>query len=485
MTARAESKSAIERLFCGPLGGLLLRPWYDRLALAAIAGHFCPLSRAWAAALQAQGEVEAFLDAFPPDTPWRARGARLAPWRARGARLAPWPRAGIARALARIEARRLAFDRAEGEWHQAFFGAGSGADDLAAIERRRLASAHALMAARGAFFALNRRRRFPAVAWAIAPEAAVEARHGSRLGDLDRAYPAPAPALAPAMVESRAAAIGEEDTLWLRFASPAPAGAGAGDGADTAWARVICGRGRKPRATVIFAHGIAMETDHWRGLSALPRALAQADIALIRPEGPGHGRRRAPGRYGGEAVLAEGVAGLIDYMHAHVVELGLLVAWARARFGGPVAIGGVSLGALTAQVAACAASHWPAEMRPDALLLVATTGALDGAALDGSLARRLGTPEALAAHGWTPAKVGRFLPLVEPQGPPACGPDNTVMLLGGADDVTPFAGGMALARRWGVAGDNLAIRRQGHFTVSLGLYCADGPWRRLAEILLA
>ncbi len=60
-------------------------------------------------------------------------------------------------------------------------------------------------------------------------------------------------------------------------------------------------------------------------------------IRVIRPEGPWHGRRRLPGTYGGEPVLARGPGGLLDYFHAHVIELGRLVAWARATRGGPVA----------------------------------------------------------------------------------------------------------------------------------------------------
>lgn len=81
-------------------------------------------------------------------------------------------------------------------------------------------------------------------------------------------------------------------------------------------------------------------------------ALVKAGVRVIRPEGPWHGRRRLSGTYGGEPVLARGPGGLLDYFHAHVIELGRLVAWARATRGGPVAIGGVSLGALTAQLAA-------------------------------------------------------------------------------------------------------------------------------------
>lgn len=58
------------------------------------------------------------------------------------------------------------------------------------------------------------------------------------------------------------------------------------------------------------------------------------------------------------------------------------------------------------------------------------------------------------------------------------------MLLGAADDLTPYAGGLALARRWGVSSENLFRRRQGHFSVSLGLARDAAPLARIRRALL-
>ena len=44
----------------GGLGNLLLRPWFDRLALGWVSRLYFPLSRAWAAATAADGELERF-----------------------------------------------------------------------------------------------------------------------------------------------------------------------------------------------------------------------------------------------------------------------------------------------------------------------------------------------------------------------------------------------------------------------------------------
>ena len=57
------------------------------------------------------------------------------------------------------------------------------------------------------------------------------------------------------------------------------------------------------------------------------------------------------------------------------------------------------------------------------------------------------------------------------------------MLLGERDDLTPYAGGLALAEAWGLPPENLFTRRQGHFTAALGLASDDKPLRRFEKIL--
>src|SRR3546814_1645594 len=72
---------------------------------------------------------------------------------------------------------------------------------------------------------------------------------------------------------------------------------------------------------------------------------------------PWHGRRRPEGWFGGEPVLGRAPLSLLDFFHAAPIEAGLWVAKAREMFGGPVALGGVSLGALVAETAAAARSE--------------------------------------------------------------------------------------------------------------------------------
>jgi len=196
-----------------------------------------------------------------------------------------------------------------------------------------------------------------------------------------------------------------------------------------------------------------------------------------------HGRRRLPGHWAGEPILSRGPLGLIEHFQAWLAEVGALIAWARGGEGGEVAVGGISLGALTSQLLASVAVNWPRAVRPDALLLIATSGDLDEIGTSGSLVRALGLPPLYEQAGWDLERRLQWLPLLEPQGMPVVPPEKIVMLLGAADDLTPFPGGLALARRWGLPKANLFVRHQGHFSVSLGLSGAGAPARRLAEIL--
>jgi hypothetical protein len=53
------------------------------------------------------------------------------------------------------------------------------------------------------------------------------------------------------------------------------------------------------------------------------------------------------------------------------------------------------------------------------------------------------------------------------------------------DDLTPYAGGLALARQWGLPAENLFLRHQGHFSVVIGLAPDPAPLHRLDTLLRA
>src|SRR5258706_292796 len=128
--------------------------------------------------------------------------------------------------------------------------------------------------------------------------------------------------------------------------------------------------------------------------------------------------------------MAGGPAGMLDLFAAWVGEVAALIAWARATSRGPVAVGGISLGALTSQLVATAAAQWPGSLRPDALLLVGTTGEVVDAAVSGGLGRALGVGQRLSALSWTPEAMRRWRPLLEPQGAPVMDPAAIVIVIG-------------------------------------------------------
>jgi pimeloyl-ACP methyl ester carboxylesterase len=447
--------SILDRLLAGPVADLVLRPWFDRLAIPAIADWYCPLSRAWAAALVADGAPARFTDALGSTAE---------------------PGALIRRAVSRVARKQSAYEAAAARWEADFFGPEAPSPErLIASEAARHGAAHALMASRLGFVPLKLGAGIGPVKWDIAPPAEVEQRHGQRLAAPETAFAPPDP---PAAIErSRPMAVGGGEQFWLRFPAPAPGVGG------TAWGRVNAPKGEAGSPSLIFSHGIAMEPEFWRHLADPIGALAGAGLRLICPEGPWHGRRRLAGSYGGEPVFARGPLGFLDYLHAHVIELGLLTAWARRTGSGPVAIGGMSLGALTAQLAAVAARDWPAAMRPDAVLLLTTSGALTEVTFDGRLTGALGLPAALAAEGWDRAAVSRWAPLVEPGAEAVVSGERIVALLGTVDNVTPFAGGEDLVRDWAVPEDNLFLRPQGHFSASLGLARDAAPLERFVTLL--
>ncbi|MBK8176552.1 MAG: alpha/beta hydrolase family protein [Rhodospirillales bacterium] len=463
---RSLPRDSLRLLLRSTAGGWLLRPWFDAATLRILTQWYFPLSRAWAAALAADGSVDHFL----VDIPCEGRLFR---------RMLP-------SILSRTSLRMAALVAADARWEEALFTSAppsawtvAPAAGLAGIEAARMHAAAKVSNLRASFVPLHMRAPLPPIAWAIESEGSVARRHGERLAQLEQAFAAH---VDPAAVTvSRGFLAGNGVDRWVRFAAPTTAAAG------TAWARVSSpvktpmAAARTP--SLIYAHGIGMEPE-FTGDGRNPLAmLVGSGVRVIRPEGPWHGRRRLRGFYGGEPVLGRGPGGLLDYFHAHVIEIGLLVAWARATGGGPVAVGGVSLGALTAQLAAVAACNWPAEMRPDALFLVAPSHSLAAVTFEGSLTRALGVPAAIRAAGWTSSDIAHWRPLLDPTSSPAVPPERIVVLIGMTDDVTLAAGGETLVRSWALPEENVFRASAGHFSTSFGFAHSIAPLRQLLRIL--
>ncbi len=427
----------------------LSRPWFDAVSLPLVTRTYMPLSRAWAAAVSADGDLQCF-----------ARESDLPP-----------TAIGLARAVKNASRLHERYRAAAAAWDDAFLAPEPPpAGDLAAAETARRRAAAAFMSGRAAF--LPWFRRLPPVAWNIPSPDDVERAHGQRLAALHTAFAPP-----PAAQVTRSHAL-EDDRFracWLRFPSPVLG--------DTVSAHVTEPRDATDAPTLIMLHGIAVEMEMWpRYPDPLDTLLARG-ARIVRPDGPWHGRRMIKGFYGGEPIMARAPEGMLTCLWAWTAEVAVLMDWARRQGGDRIAVGGVSLGALAAQMIATVSRSWARPLRPDAALLVTTTGRTLDVVFAGSLARGIGLPERLERAGWDRDTLDRWLPLLQPEGPPAMGPGNMIMVLGDVDDLTPYAGGLDLARCWSVPADNLFIRHQGHFSTTLGLTPDPAPIERLAALL--
>ncbi len=457
----------VVKVFKGLQGRLLLRPWYDWCGVRAVVNWYFPLSRAWAAALEADGDLQSFNAVL---------GRKLSASR------------GLMKALEQTLTADHAYQAAQRQWETAAFGEAVTSDAvLVERELERQRSSKARMLQRKAF--LPWRRSFPKLRWSIPAPDLVAQRHERRLEGENHAFEAPEYS---AFESSRVLRgdwgdQGPYRQYWLRFPAPSQAVIDGSQqtGERRAWAKVYePAEGGANAPCLIFLHGIGMETDLWGEMTDPVNMLTARGFRVIRPEAPWHGHRRAEGFFGGEPAIAQGPLGFIELFHAAVREAALLIEWARRNGASRVAVGGLSLGALTAQLVATRARNWPEAQRPDHLLLVTTSEDMLDIALRGSMARLLEMPRRFAAAGWTETELARWTPLLEPHGEPVMAPDHIAVLLGRADDLTPVAGGESLLKRWRVPEDNVFRRHQGHFSASLGLYRDAAVLERLAELMV-
>lgn len=446
-----------ERAVRAVAGTALAYPWFDGAALFALRHWFFPVSRLWAAAREAHGDPQRFYDAVPMQQRFEDRDR-------------------LSKALAAFEEARVAAHAIETEWDRVFFGPA----DVSLVERQAVEAArrslrHGYNATRRHFrFLVN--RNVPRVKLAINTPAEVEALYGQALvGGLDAFTAAPVPA--PQVEVSRAISSPTGRDFWLRFKSPS---ARLG---DIVYARVHEPASAIDPPTIIFGHGICVEFDHWRGLIDECQALARLGFRVIRPEAPWHGRRTAPGRFGGETVIASFPTGALDTLLGATQEWAVLAGWARSTSKGPLAFGGSSLGAMTSQFAADRAQDWPQHLRPDALLLLTHTGDLCDAVMNGALAELWMSAADVKAKGWSEDAARAYLSLLQPARPLSIPPSRIVSVLGRRDTVLPFASGKKLIETWQLPPQNTFIWDRGHFSVPTTLIRNEAPMQRFAEIM--
>jgi pimeloyl-ACP methyl ester carboxylesterase len=445
----------------GAIGWLFGWPWIDPAASFVLRRWYFRLSRLWAAAGVAGGSPDRFFEAVPLD-PLRS------------------PRYGVAELLARFEQSRINAGAIDAAWHRAFFeGSGVGGGEPSegeclALEMERMDTAHRHNLMRFQF------RRFlrldtPRVRFDIPSPAEVEAVYGGALADPCALFTAPDPM--PEVSVSRSIPTPHGRDFWISFASPSERLG------DRVYARVYEPAGVKNPPTLIFGHGICIEFDHWRRLIDEVGTLRARGIRVIRPEAPWHGRRSPAGYYGGERGLSTFPMGNLDLFTGAVREWAVLADWARRTSSGPLAFGGSSLGALTAQLAGERSRDWPEAARPQALLLITHCSQLFDTVAEGELMRIWGGYDLLEGKGWRSKTLDAYLSLLSPGPLPPVAPERIVTVLGRRDRITPFAGGLKQIEQWRIPDENRFIWDRGHFSIPATMMRNGAPVERFCEIV--
>ncbi len=433
-------------------------PWFDPIALFALKRWMFPLSRMWAAANAAHGDVARFVEEVPI-TKTNLDQAR------------------VEDALALTDEARTVAIATDTEWNRVFFGDAETSNvQRTLMERARRGRRHAFYATRRHFRFLRTSEIPLAKQRVITPDAAA-----SQYADLiaGKVQLAPVPIPIPNIEVSRTISRAKVTEHWLRFQSPSSVMN------DRATAHVYTPVGVVNPPTLIFGHGICVETEHWRGLLDEVATLVAGGVRVIRPEAPWHGYRTPNGYFGGERLIEVFPSAPIDAFAAALQEWAVLADWAKQTSTGPLAFGGTSLGALMAQRAADESQYWPTRLTPDALLLITHSGNLLEAIMEGDLTRLWGNPEIAQAQGWDEELAARYFDKLNP-GPYARVPGkNIVSVLGSRDRVTPFASGKALLDRWAVPEANRYIWWRGHFSIPTSLIHQPEPVHHFCEIMNA
>jgi len=443
-------------MMASPVGKLIARPWLDVCILYFLKFWYFPLSRLWAAAREADGDVDAFVKAVPLHQPSNAQ------------------RKTIKKALKEFEHARLKAMSIDLLWRQHFFNDKDVASErLPIVEEMRLDYRTAYNMTRKKFTSLRR-----LVKTSVAMEPPTPEEFGRRFADnseqLSDLFKPPQPF--PEIQQSRLLPMSYGHDYWLSFRSPYA------ETSDEVFARVHEPSGVDNPPTIIFGHGICVEFDHYHQLIDEVTQLTQQGIRVIRPEAPWHGRRVLPGHYGGEQFLSHLPESMFDFIAAQNQEWATLINWCRNNSDGAVAVGGSSLGAQTAKTVAINATRWPQSLKPDALLIITHSEHIADA-LDGALADIWNLGEVMKKAGWTKALERRWIELLDPVQESCIAGENIISVCGRKDKVTPILTANRQLDLWQVPAENRFEYDRGHFTIPLGMINNDMPLQKFVEVL--
>ena len=454
-------KSGFSRLLSGlvssPAGRIIARPWLDAVALHLLEHWYFPLSRLWAAARAADGNVDRFVEQVPLEQPSKSQ------------------RRVIADALRHFEYARLRAFSTDQMWRHHFFDdASTPAERLPIVEEMRLDCRTAYNMTRKKFYPLRRLVKTSVSMNPPTPDD-VASRFGKN-GEKIQEYFTP-PEQFPDVTISRPIPTSYGRDYWLRFLSPCP------QMNDLVYARVHEPDDVDDPPTLIFGHGLCVEYDHYRQLVDEIAKLKHLGIRVIRPEAPWHGRRVLPGHYGGEQFLSRIPISMFDFIAAQHQEWATLINWCRNNSSGPVAIGGSSLGAQTAKTIAMSGRSWPRQLQADALLVITHSQHMAETALDGALSDIWNLGDSLRAMGWNQDLEKTWLQKLDPVQPACVKGEHIVSVCGTEDNVTPIKTALTQMDAWDVPQENRFVYKRGHFSTPLGMINNDEPLRRFAAVI--
>jgi len=449
-------------LFESPLGALLARPWVDQAGLFGLQRWYLPLSRLWAAANTAGEDVARFRDEVGIALP------------------AFWSAARLQVLLRRNAQALLQGETARRAWERAIFDPARGNCDPGQLDRLRRVAATRHLAARAWFHPLLFPRRPPSARWRIDRPCELDRELGPALAMPSALYVAPIDV--DTLSVSRSFVKNGIREYWLRAPTPATR-LRRRAGSEVLYARVVEPVDGAPDATLIFGSGLCLEFDLLSVARDPGFRLAAMGWRVIEPISPYHGLRAMPGYYGGEPFFAMGPTSAIDLIAGQAIESALLTAWCRSRFGGKVALAGISMTSFVAQQVASCCHLWPAEAAPDAAMLICHSGRVEDVTFGGALAAMLGLDRALIDAGWSREALARLTRTIDPAETPALPPSRIISVLGETDRWVPYGDGLALARQWKLPDANVFRYRLGHLGMPVQLTRDSAPFRRLRQVL--
>lgn len=219
-------------------------------------------------------------------------------------------------------------------------------------------------------------------------------------------------------------------------------------------------RPRKPgRGALLYLHGWMAPSFEMEARYLFAPLVERWGVALLALSLPFHmARRPAASSFSGEFFISADLTRTLEAFRQAVAETRALLAWLRRETNGPVALAGISLGALVAALALGGGAE------PDLALLALTPADPAHTLAQAPLLRHVRA--ACRSNGVTPEQMERWAPLVRPAALCPRVPPERLFLVHGRDDRISFPEDVVeWWQAWGRP--PLAWYQGGHFTILL------------------